>query len=704
MALDLERLIDGTIHKYHLVGCGVAKIRLALQQFGINDIVALGPVLSNELSHKSLIDAIGKAAPPAFLPLLSCYAEHHLNESAVVANDAHVFSELPLLRKTQEAAVSEVMKTKVRKIAVPVFQTLLVKKLCETNGEVITLAGTIIQRVLYYDLAQAMEESGFEPRPYFNVRFNDRALTDPDQLVLRRTMKSSHVVSTEDAAEEEDPHDDSVPQSSTQPAHSSMKQFEFGVEHFQQEGCLSMFSEPNGADTVVSEPVDSATPRLEPPRANGSDFKSKSKPFLCVSSTFQLDVPLRMHTVFEGFQGVFRVVAVELLVELPSCFGKLDGEDCEFLPDFVCHGVDKRNLVSVRDWFRPELLDEMNTFDFINTSPTVEYHIEGSAGGRTVPKMKLTWYLRSSAIQSFLDGTIPALYAALCNTFNINFSGFYDNFLTNALTIGLSAGIFVPNHMGQSKFSDVFRLEQLYLPFILLGTCLSVLSVDPGNKRAGVGEWESESEFAVTDTARQFLVILSNMMMWGAPLIPIFSLLRYKIIVNHLKTPHVADPTTFNGRPKSIGRGKTRGSTGGSTTMEKRLSEISSATAKIGSQVDVATLHNFYIPDHQGVTRDRGSSSASAITENMLAHSASVSGNADEDETKLANEGRASFLTQQREETALQRYRDYFDPSWDFQFQPSTDPSKEVKDPSIVYTGLPRQMAIQYWAFGHSST
>ena len=58
----------------------------------------------------------------------------------------------------------------------------------------------------------------------------------------------------------------------------------------------------------------------------------------------------------------FRVVAVELLLELSAFTGRLFDHMYNFQPDLVCHIADKRNLVAVRDWDNATAINETLTF------------------------------------------------------------------------------------------------------------------------------------------------------------------------------------------------------------------------------------------------------------------------------------------------------------------------------------------------------
>ena len=64
---------------------------------------------------------------------------------------------------------------KKKQVVVPVFMTILVKKLAADRGEddSVSLVGTLIQRPLLYDLMALRRGAGTESRPYFTMRVNE---------------------------------------------------------------------------------------------------------------------------------------------------------------------------------------------------------------------------------------------------------------------------------------------------------------------------------------------------------------------------------------------------------------------------------------------------------------------------------------------------------------------------------------------------
>ena len=66
-------------------------------------------------------------------------------------------------------------KDQLVQVVVPVYMTLLVKKLVAARDEddSINLVGTLIQRPLLYDLKKLQPVSGKEAKPYFDMRLNE---------------------------------------------------------------------------------------------------------------------------------------------------------------------------------------------------------------------------------------------------------------------------------------------------------------------------------------------------------------------------------------------------------------------------------------------------------------------------------------------------------------------------------------------------
>jgi hypothetical protein len=76
---------------------------------------------------------------------------------------------------------------KREEVVVPVFATLLMKKITEDTDGNLSMIGTFIQRPLLYDLKAFDRESGFQPQPYFEMRVNEGE--SKDCFELRKTAR-----------------------------------------------------------------------------------------------------------------------------------------------------------------------------------------------------------------------------------------------------------------------------------------------------------------------------------------------------------------------------------------------------------------------------------------------------------------------------------------------------------------------------------
>ena len=74
-------------------------------------------------------------------------------------------------------------------VVVPVFATLLMKKLTEDTDGNLALVGTFIQRPLLYDLKAFDRESGNESKPYFDMRVNEGESKPEDCFEVRKVAR-----------------------------------------------------------------------------------------------------------------------------------------------------------------------------------------------------------------------------------------------------------------------------------------------------------------------------------------------------------------------------------------------------------------------------------------------------------------------------------------------------------------------------------
>jgi hypothetical protein len=90
------------------------------------------------------------------------------------------------------AMVHKSSKPKAKKrpeVVVPVFATLLMKKLTEDTDGNLALVGTFIQRPLLYDLKAFDRESGNESKPYFDMRVNEGESKPEDCFEVRKVAR-----------------------------------------------------------------------------------------------------------------------------------------------------------------------------------------------------------------------------------------------------------------------------------------------------------------------------------------------------------------------------------------------------------------------------------------------------------------------------------------------------------------------------------
>lgn len=84
--------------------------------------------------------------------------------------------------------VKKPTKMRITQCVVPVYATILVKKLVEDTDGVVNLVGTVLQRPLLFDLQQFDRESGNAASQYFNMRVNEGEHSDC--FTLRKVARS----------------------------------------------------------------------------------------------------------------------------------------------------------------------------------------------------------------------------------------------------------------------------------------------------------------------------------------------------------------------------------------------------------------------------------------------------------------------------------------------------------------------------------
>ncbi|KAK7248224.1 hypothetical protein SO694_00129068 [Aureococcus anophagefferens] len=391
---------------------------------------------------------------------------------------------LQLIRRKPEQGASR----KPKQVFVPVFMTLLIKKLVEVDETSIALVGTLIQRPLVYDLERLKRvgEAEETTRPFFQMRINEGE-DDDANLVLRKTVP----------------------------------QFVDGAE------------------------------------AGEAYFAS--------SSTFVAKMPLKLNSIISSHP--FHVVSASTLLELTSFTGHLDGADqgrtrernsklqslisrpfstradgapFECRPNLLGHVEDLRNLVSVRDW-STSALDEMRSWNIINTSPCIEYVVDGKHDkGYYCPKVRVTFYLRRAYIQPFIESLMPVVFANIALTLLVMRKTQIDlgDRLGNVVAIGLTIVFVVPQLSSSLSFQPKMQLNHVYVVWIYMALIV-VLLYSFGMSKA--------SHFARRQgDVRDCLLV----MLWGNLVIPFTNFVRYALFVRLLeREPRaVANPMTFNGR------------------------------------------------------------------------------------------------------------------------------------------------------------
>ena len=308
----------------------------------------------------------------------------------------------------------------------------------------------------------------------------------------------------------------------------------------------------------------SAGAHVEVRKVVEAELKYNGQPtgFTSVSVTSSVEFPMKRNCLFH--RQPFTVTACELMLEFTSFAGRVDPKtkhEFEFRPDLMCHTDDIRNLVSVRDW--RDGLDDMQDFDLINTSPTVEYILDakyapdGSPTAVYVPRVRITFYMSKDWHQRFLSSLVPIIFICLGQTLNgayslkaaFRFSGYnyvtaeeddsevisrMSEFLSDELTLGLTLVFMIPQLSSNESLTNELDVNHFFVAILFLGLILG-----------SIGGVTHNSVFW-----------LSVVVMWGSLSIPISNFVYYRRIVAKLNaaSPGVSAPYTFNGRPGKSGK------------------------------------------------------------------------------------------------------------------------------------------------------
>ena len=430
-------------------------------------------------------EAEDEAPPPAAGLLRKCFSSHQLLLAAESMREV-----------TTERAEPPVVAPAVN---VPVYSTLLVKRIVEGGGDAIRLECTMIQRTLFADplLVREAAETAAEAGPAagrmgFAMRVNDSI--DKDVLMhVRKTVRGG----------------------------------------------------------VTS--------------AGGATFcavtASAVLPLVCIPI---LDCQ------------PFGIRALELTVEYSSFVAEVPGgANYTFRPDLLCHVGDLRNLVCVKNWDakRRESVDQMKSWDLINTSPTMEVFFEAKRDRRTgacesvyCPRLRLTWFVKKDWIEAFVSMFLPILFVAIASALNpiyclpkldSHLADFVDDdwakgnpederimastFFANQLTLALTLIFILPHLRSSGSLTNVTTSNDVFVFCLYLGLFLGVF-----------GGLHHDHYAAIR---------LGNLLLVGSLGVPIRHLLKYKSVVRRIKraSRHGASPATFNGRP---GKSKTSAAAG----------------------------------------------------------------------------------------------------------------------------------------------
>jgi hypothetical protein len=175
----------------------------------------------------------------------------------------------------------------------------------------------------------------------------------------------------------------------------------------------------------------------------------------------------------------FRIFSAEVLIELTSRMSP-DGL-VEYRPNYLALIDDLRSVLNVRDP-RPEIMDQMIHYDFVTTGPTLEYTSERKEvrlpnGDKQVmwytPKMRVTFYLTGSTLETFFSTFMPILLASsmsVANHLGVDEEGEY---LSNSIAIGLSVIFVLPQIANKESFSSQVTLNDGYILTLFSAMILS---------------------------------------------------------------------------------------------------------------------------------------------------------------------------------------------------------------------------------------
>ncbi|KAJ1459999.1 hypothetical protein M885DRAFT_37705 [Pelagophyceae sp. CCMP2097] len=235
------------------------------------------------------------------------------------------------------------------------------------------------------------------------------------------------------------------------------------------------------------------------------------------TTTYSLEVPTTRRNVFA--RAPFNITSFEFSLDFQPLLARLpNGKFIKFVPDLLCPIGDLRELVSVE----PERLDEIHKFDLINPNPSVEVELVSEAERIThAPSMKITFFGDTDAVRALLNIIIPIIFIAFGNVLNVLYCEDYDNFLANALTLGLTLVFFIPTLNQIESGSNEMDLNQLLVVLLFLGLvfgCMDCKRCNGGTNHLIPLHFQ---------TLRHVVRATSFALLWGSIVIPVSNLILY---------------------------------------------------------------------------------------------------------------------------------------------------------------------------------
>ncbi|KAJ1453059.1 hypothetical protein M885DRAFT_525056 [Pelagophyceae sp. CCMP2097] len=235
------------------------------------------------------------------------------------------------------------------------------------------------------------------------------------------------------------------------------------------------------------------------------------------TTTYSLEVATKRRNVFA--KAPFNITSFQVSLDFLPLVARLPkGELIKFMPDLLCPIDDLRHLGSVED----DGLDSLDKFDIINPNPSVEVKVDSDAGYARASSMKFTFYGDTDAVRAALNIIVPILFIAFGNVLNVWFSEDHDNFVANALTLGLTFVFFIPTLNQVESVSNELDLNQLLVVLIFLGLVLGCMDC----KRCNGGT--NHLLPLHFKTLRSVVRATSFTLLWGSVLIPVLNLILYR--------------------------------------------------------------------------------------------------------------------------------------------------------------------------------